>query len=533
MVWLPFDWGYILGSPFDLLMVYQDTRGDLSFRHNNVDEESDPTLRSKLFFLILLLVSSSYPRARADGENWLTGWDYRKSHTITGSSAGIQTDYQIGVKVYYGAGTDGTEIVNGVTFGKVYLDSKCRTDFGDINFTKSDGISSLDYWMDEKVDSTSALFWVEVDSIPASPSTVNIYVYYGKADATTLSHISNTFPFGDDFDGSAEPPETWSEAQVGTLTWLDLTANSAYKVYTFQDSSAEWHGNDIYKSVTPPATFALVSKHVVVNTGDKPQSQSTLFGRLSGGITSGIGFNDGWTEDIGYIACVISGTNKAVGGGTSGWATYIFEIRQNGTYIKNYWNGNMYQEKAETDSIDEVRMRIVSGATSSSTNPQSEIEYVFIRKYVEPEPIHTAWGSEEEEITIEPPSDPNLLFGAGFNASFPYVELHWNHSLVNVTIFEIQNSTDGVSWNYLGQSTTANYTDTQVINGTERYYRIRACNQTDGDWYNSSFTAINFEKVYFSARAPGVTVIESDAPWIALAIILSIIAFLLATRVKR
>jgi len=35
------------------------------------------------------------------------------------------------------------------------------------------------------------------------------------------------------------------------------------------------------------------------------------------------------------------------------------------------------------------------------------------------------------------------------------------------------------------------------------------------------------------APGPGVTVIESDAPWIALAIILSIIAFLLATRIKR
>lgn len=99
--------------------------------------------------------------------------------------------------------------------------------------------------------------------------------------------------------------------------------------------------------------------------------------------------------------------------------------------------------------------------------------------------------------SIFPPSDPIDLFGAGFNASSPYVELHWNHTLVDVQFFEVQNSTDKVTWAYLGSNTTAEYTDLQVVNGTERYYRVRACNFTDGNWYNSSFTDINFEKVYF------------------------------------
>ncbi len=98
---------------------------------------------------------------------------------------------------------------------------------------------------------------------------------------------------------------------------------------------------------------------------------------------------------------------------------------------------------------------------------------------------------------ILPPSDPDLLFGAGFNASSPFVELHWNHSLIDVQFFEIHNSSDGLSWAYLGQSNTANYTDTQVNNGTERFYRVRAVNQTGGTWYNSSWSAVNFETVYF------------------------------------
>lgn len=138
------------------------------------------------------------------------------------------------------------------------------------------------------------------------------------------------------------------------------------------------------------------------------------------------------------------------------------------------------------------------------------------------------------ELTYEPPAKPNLLFGAGFNDSAPYVELHWNHSLLDVQLFEIQNSTDKISWDYLGNSTTANYTDTHVFNGTARFYRVRACNFTGGSWWNSSFSDIDFEIVYFLPFSEGIenglNIIESDAPWVALAIILSIIAGLLFMR---
>ena len=141
-----------------------------------------------------------------------------------------------------------------------------------------------------------------------------------------------------------------------------------------------------------------------------------------------------------------------------------------------------------------------------------------------------------EPPPFEPPSDPDLLFGAGFNSSSPYVELHWNHSLIDVQFFEIQNSSYAISWDYLGTSTTTNYTDFEVFNRTARYYRVRACNFTDGSWYNSSFCHPDFEIVYFNASINGVVVIEeiieSDVPWVALAIILSIIAFLLAMRVR-
>ena len=138
----------------------------------------------------------------------LAGWPYRKSHTITGTAAGGQNDYHVGVKVYYGAGADGTEAVDGVTFGKVYLGGKCETDFTDIRFTGPDGQTLLGYWLEDKTDSNFALFWVRVPSIPASPGTMQIYIYYGASGVPSLSD-TGILIFGEEFAGTELDLDVW------------------------------------------------------------------------------------------------------------------------------------------------------------------------------------------------------------------------------------------------------------------------------------------------------------------------------------
>lgn len=136
---------------------------------------------------------------------WLNGWKYRKSYIITGSADGIQTDYQVGIKAYYGNGTDGTESYNGITIGKVYLGAKCNTDFSDLRFTDNTGQWVLSYWIDPtgSSDGNYAIIWVKIPTIPASPDTVTIYIYYGNVDATTTSNGTNTFIRFDDCNSSS------------------------------------------------------------------------------------------------------------------------------------------------------------------------------------------------------------------------------------------------------------------------------------------------------------------------------------------
>lgn len=122
---------------------------------------------------------SREPKARITPAWYDTSWTKRKPVTIAGSSAGLQTNYQVRVTVAY--------------------DPSMRSDFADIRFTGSDGTTLLPLWLETKTDSATADFWVKVPGIPAAPGTVNIYMYYGNSDAESISDGAGTFVSGTDF----------------------------------------------------------------------------------------------------------------------------------------------------------------------------------------------------------------------------------------------------------------------------------------------------------------------------------------------
>ncbi len=178
---------------------------------------------------------------------WLTGWTYRKSHTIAGSTAGAQTNYQVGIKVYRDGDGFGTENISGTTFSSVHCKSHCREDFRDIRFALDDG-NLLPFWI-ESLDETehSAIIWVKLGTIPASPATLTLYIYYGNDTAPEATNGSATFPLLFDHfdDGSLDAQWTPTTANGGTITesgttlalYCPTTANAHARIYsssTFQ-----------------------------------------------------------------------------------------------------------------------------------------------------------------------------------------------------------------------------------------------------------------------------------------------------------
>ncbi len=144
------------------------------------------------------MVISSPAKASPDewGVDWLDGFQCRKLHEI-GPSAGAGTDYNVGIKVYNGTGTDGTETVAGIEFGKVYANLS-TWDLGEIRFTASDGLTILPFWKENYTANVSANFWVRI-SADLDTVLTTIYVYWGNHLAIDGSCGEATFQFYDHF----------------------------------------------------------------------------------------------------------------------------------------------------------------------------------------------------------------------------------------------------------------------------------------------------------------------------------------------
>ena len=105
----------------------------------------------------------------------LSGYAYRKKCTVVATTAGAQSNYQLKLIVGESSGASGED---------VDCESHCQDFPNDIRFTKEDGTTKHDYWVDtSSLEGTTpnrkVTVVIEVASIPASGS-VDFYLYYGR-----------------------------------------------------------------------------------------------------------------------------------------------------------------------------------------------------------------------------------------------------------------------------------------------------------------------------------------------------------------
>jgi hypothetical protein len=301
---------------------------------------------------------------------------YRKKHDLVGAS-GAGTNYQVGIKVYRTTGTDGTEVVDGITMGKVYIGTKCRTDFQDIRFTDNDQSTLLDYWLQEKVDGSYAIFWVEVtDSLESG--TVPIYVYYNKSDASSLSNGTNTFLLFEDFSGTL-------------ANWTVVAGQWTIQSGTLQGVSAGGQYNNTIKRNSFTFTSGMIASW-------KQKRESGTWGGCAVRYLDGSNFimAYGTSDNRLYMSAKIGGV----------WD----EQYENCPFTVNVWYRVQCREKASYDF--QARCGILSKSNTVSNtsgslafiidNVSGDISYfddLFVRKSTDPEPTHSTWYSEEETTT--------------------------------------------------------------------------------------------------------------------------------------
>ena len=332
-----------------------------------------------------------YPDKHKFSVAWLPpGWDYRKSHTINGSPVGLLSDYAIRIVVHYGSGIDSGE--------DVYLENNCRTDFGDVRFSRSDGSTQLDYWIEERTDGDNAIFWVEVNSIPASPGSATIYIYYGNSTATTTSNGNNTFDWFDDFESDSS-----TDYDIGRHTTI-------------------WHGLGAYNLYYDP-----VNRRVAYDTGDNftggwmVRSSNLSIQNFAAKVTFGVtgfypsnttnGILGRWTGNSAFYSFYVAGGVYTAPALARDARTTIIASPPTNTYhpfggtphtaeLRIYGNSltGIYNE-GEADEV-------ILTATDSTHAGAGQVEVIigqstgwfdffFVRKYVDPEPSHGSWGGEE------------------------------------------------------------------------------------------------------------------------------------------
>ncbi len=315
--------------------------------------------------------------------------NYRKSHVINGSPVGLLTDYATRFVVHYGGGIDSGE--------NVYLSNNVRTDFGDVRFAGSDGFTQLDYWIEDKIDSNYAVFWVEVDRIPGSPGSTTIYIYYDDNAATTTSSGRNTFDWFDDF-------------------FLDSSID-----YDIGRHASSWHGSGAYNPYYDP-----VNRRVAFDTGNnftggwKASSFNLLTqnfaAKVTFGATGGYPFTTNgilgrWTGNSAFYGFYVAGGSYTAPALVRDSRTTIIASPPTNTYhpyggvqhtaeLRAYGNSltGIYNE-GQTDEV-------ILTATDSTHAGAGQVGVIvseatgwfdnfFVRKYVVPEPSHGAWGAEE------------------------------------------------------------------------------------------------------------------------------------------
>ena len=198
---------------------------------------------------------------------WLSGYNYRVPITITNSSGGTLTNYQVHVTI---------NTANLISLGKL------QSNGNDLTATDTDGSTQLSSWFDPTTLNTATTdLWIKIPSLPAG--TYTIYVYYGNSGASMQSSIVNTFIYGDDFSSNTVANYTTS----GTVS-----IDTANKIMSIVAPAYPGNGIATPTTQTDPASY-IVEAYASV-AGEVIAGDDELAGLL--------GFKSTATGTDGYVA---------------------------------------------------------------------------------------------------------------------------------------------------------------------------------------------------------------------------------------
>ena len=312
------------------------------------------------------------------GTGWFdTDWSFRKGITLTNTGS-IQTNYQTRIAVTY--------------------DSDMQADFDDLRFANTSG-TELDYWLQSKIDSTTAVIWVEVDSLAGSGDTT-VYMYYGNGAASSGSDGETTFQFFDDFEDGTIDADKWTEVdqaggdeitESGGLLKFTRLSNDAWDKALYTDtafSRADLSFEMDYEWTQNNTSYDALMMGWKDNTGDISYT-NLVYGYYSSG--------NGTPSTVPKMVYE-DGSNRS--GVTGSWTISTdYDVR-----IRMRASGGAYYEESTDSGENWNTSYTTTYSTESSLHPgftfytgSHEFDNTRIRKWMATEPS-VSFGSEESAL---------------------------------------------------------------------------------------------------------------------------------------
>jgi len=407
----------------------------------------------------ILLLNSDKTRAylfiSRDNSNWYQ--DTREVYLNENSTSVTVdlNDYQIRLTASYGHGTDTGE--------NVYLSGRSRTDFGDVRFTwlnySSKSEVECKYWIEKLTNGTNAIFWIKIPKILGKVDNT-IYIYYGKEDATTTSNGNDTFDFFDDFNGTLAKWTTVSgtwQIENGELSATTTGFGQRIRANNFSFGNHSVHVSIRWIS----GTYFENGPYV---RGQSPNEQNN-------GYTT---FLSTWSYDNRDRIAKMSGGSETTltGQGTTNpsrdiWYDFTFKLYKN--TLKSSISPLYSSETTATDnSFSNGTLCLFCWSGSSE---HAHYNNLFVCKYVDPEPNHGSWGSEEhssyvvvdEALASDSRADVNSIQMISYHAKWNNnsSDVIGGHIFVNSTEYV----TNGTGWINLSITRGLVERDTWIVTG--------------------------------------------------------------------
>ncbi len=321
---------------------------------------------------------------------WLTDWTYRKPIVIAHTADGAQTNYQMKLLVGYDS-ADG---------GQVDCNSLVATDFDDLRFTTSDGVTLCDYWIESITGTYLATVWIEIPSIAAHPDDTTIYMYYGNAGAAAVSSGANTFGAGkfDNFEWGNNGDALTTSG--GNIVWTLVGGSTVAIVSTEQEylgivadtRSAKLPGvtgasTNVNFPLTAATNYAFLARFyketAVTSANFLIHGNNTKKTYVYADVNENLLYYDGAAKDTGvnvpadaWFLIEINNFN---------WTAYTYDIYLNGVLAKA--GAAMYAAAGDNNIATILNYAPTNGL-------DMWVDNVIIRKWTATEPTWGSWGAE-------------------------------------------------------------------------------------------------------------------------------------------